>query len=83
MCVPRALATAASIVAAGGTTSEAIDGAAAAVDSEPLARLEYVEVFDPLTLCPVDDLHAATAAPRVAIAVWFGDVRLIDNRSLS
>ncbi|HEU4841106.1 MAG TPA: pantoate--beta-alanine ligase [Ilumatobacteraceae bacterium] len=82
-CVPHALATAAAVVAAGGAASAAIDGAAAVVDAEPLARLEYVEVFDPLTLCPLTDLRAATTAPRIAIAVWFGDVRLIDNRSLS
>ena len=54
----------------------------AVVADEPLARLEYIEVFDPTTLGLLHDLDA-TPSPRIAIAVWFGDVRLIDNRGLS
>ena len=41
--------------------------------------LEYVEIFDPATLRPVTTLGSPA---RIAIAVWFGDVRLIDNRAL-
>jgi len=46
---------------------------------EPLGTVEYVEVVHPATLEPV----AATVEGAVILtAVWFGGVRLIDNRVL-
>jgi len=53
--------------------------AATVIAGEPLARLEYCELVDPDTLAPVTDIHRPTLA---TIAVWFGEVRLIDNRLL-
>ena len=50
------------------------------VAEEPGARLDYLEVVDPDTLEPVNDL-ARTAL--VAIAAWVGTTRLIDNILLS
>ena len=50
--------------------------ATAVVAAEPRAELEYLEVVDPDTLEP---LRTATAGSVVLAAVWFGDVRLIDN----
>lgn len=82
-CVPRALAAAADAVAAGADVTAAVAAARQVVAAEPRARLEYVEVFDPLSLCPVTDLAFVAGRPRIAIAVFFGDVRLIDNRSLT
>jgi pantoate--beta-alanine ligase len=84
-CVPRALDAACASVAAGESLDAAVDAAAQIIDAEPLARLEYVEVFDPVTLRQATELAPGTdsaANPRVGVAVWFGDVRLIDNRSL-
>jgi pantoate--beta-alanine ligase len=46
------------------------------IEAEPLARVEHLDVVDPDTLRP--RASSATAALLVA-AVWFGDVRLIDN----
>jgi pantoate--beta-alanine ligase len=51
--------------------------AADAIAAEPLARLEYCELVDPDSLAPVTDTHRRMLA---TIAVWFGEVRLIDNR---
>ena len=82
VCVPQALAAAAAAAAAGGSVAAVVAAASSVVATEPLARLEYIEVFHPATLGLLHDLDA-TSAPRVAIAVWFGDVRLIDNRSLT
>ncbi len=47
------------------------------IRGEPLARLDYVAVADPLTLEPVErvDHHGAVCC----LAVWIGKVRLIDN----
>ncbi|MDQ3737779.1 MAG: pantoate--beta-alanine ligase [Actinomycetota bacterium] len=81
VCVPAALDAAAAAVEAGACGSSDIEAAAAAVVAAvDAARLEYVTVFDPDTLVPVPELTAAPA--RIAIAVWFADIRLIDNRSL-
>ena len=62
----------------GGERSAA--AVAAAVEevfaSEPAARCEYVAVNDAVTLEPVESI---TGPVVVSTAVWFGDVRLIDN----
>ena len=46
----------------------------------PRARLEYAEVRDPETLEEVDEV---TAPVLLGVAVWVGEVRLIDNRLLA
>jgi pantoate--beta-alanine ligase len=50
------------------------------VAAEPLARFEHLVIVDGRTLraVPIVDEHSVAVA-----AVWFGDVRLIDNRLLS
>jgi pantoate--beta-alanine ligase len=80
VCVPRALDAAVAAAATGGSAAEVVGAADAVVAAEPQARLEYVEVFDPDTLRAVD---RPAPGSRVAIAAWFGDVRLIDNAELT
>lgn len=46
------------------------------LDREPLARVEYVEAVDGVTLLPVDEVKAGDL---VALAVHIGKTRLIDN----
>jgi pantoate--beta-alanine ligase len=53
--------------------------ATAAVEAEPRASLEYIELVDTATLRPTDRVDSAAV---VLLAAWFGDVRLIDNRVL-
>ena len=73
----RALRTAAELYRRGERGGDALRSAASAViEAEPRAELEYLEVVDPDTLEP---LRTATAGSVVLAAVWFGDVRLIDN----
>ena len=80
-CVPRALDAAAAAVAGGETAAAAIvDRAAAVLAAEPQARLEYAELRDPDALVEVDEVTAPTL---LALAVWVGGVRLIDNRILT
>jgi pantoate--beta-alanine ligase len=80
-CVPHSLDAAAAAAADGEGDVAAIESAArVVVAADARARLEYVTVFDPLTLQP---LQALAAPARIATAVWFGDVRLIDNRELA
>jgi pantoate--beta-alanine ligase len=45
----------------------------------PLAKLDYVEFFDPVTLQPADRVKRGT---HMALAVFFGPTRLIDNARL-
>lgn len=47
------------------------------IEAEPLARVDYVEAVDPLTLEPALSLPAL-----IAVAVFVGNTRLIDNRLL-
>jgi pantoate--beta-alanine ligase len=49
------------------------------IATAPLARLDYVEVFDPATLSPV---NRASRGTHLALAVFFGKTRLIDNGRL-
>jgi pantoate--beta-alanine ligase len=80
-CVPRALAAASEALASGITDAQAlIARASAVVAGEPQAKLEYAELRDPTTLAVVEEV---TAPALLALAVWVGGVRLIDNRILA
>jgi len=79
-CLVGALDAAEARVAAGECDGAALIAAAsAAIAREPLARLEYLALVDPETLAPVSTLGERTL---VALAVWVGSTRLIDNRVL-
>lgn len=86
-CIPRSLDAALAAAAdPGATVDTVVDSARDVVDAEPLARHEYTTVFDAETLHDVQgplprgaDRHRI----RVATAVWFGGVRLIDNRRVN
>ena len=43
------------------------------------AKIEYIEIVDSVTLHPV---NTAKAGSTICVAVWFDDVRLIDNISI-
>ena len=49
------------------------------ITAAPLGRLDYVEFFDPETLEPVTQVKPGT---QMALAVFFGKTRLIDNARL-
>ncbi|MFL0194773.1 pantoate--beta-alanine ligase [Clostridium sp. WILCCON 0269] len=46
------------------------------LNSEPLAKIDYIEIVDSLNLKPVHNIHSSIL---VAIAVYMGKTRLIDN----
>jgi len=73
----RALEEASRRVLSGERSAASIARAAAATMPQSDAlRLEYLEIVDPATMQPVDDI---TAPVRVAGALWVGSTRLIDN----
>jgi pantoate--beta-alanine ligase len=49
------------------------------IATQPLARLDYLEFFDPVSLEPVSDVRPGS---HMALAVFFGKTRLIDNAPL-
>lgn len=51
----------------------------ALIASRPQARVDYIELFDPQTLAPVQQAAKGT---RIAMAVFVGKTRLIDNAAL-
>lgn len=85
VAVPRSLDAARQRAQHTDEVSSVLSAAAEVVDGEPQASLEYATVFDAVTLAEVDtitdDMRRAGEL-RIATAVWFGDVRLIDNRDL-
>ena len=79
-CLPRALGAAAQLVAAGEARAGAVLARVEAeIGGEPRAKLEYAALCDPDTLEDVTDVKASAL---LALAVWVGGVRLIDNRLL-
>lgn len=49
------------------------------ISTQPEARLDYVEFFDPKTLKPLKKVEGGA---RMALAVFFGKTRLIDNAEI-
>jgi pantoate--beta-alanine ligase len=53
-----------------------VSGIRAVLEAEPMARIDYVEAVDPETLEPVGEVRGEVL---VALAVFIGSTRLIDN----
>ena len=81
VCVPRSLDALRAALASGRRDVATLGAAAqAVVDAEPLARFEHLAIVDRDTLQPVDRVEPGRAV--AVTAVWFGEVRLIDNALL-
>ncbi len=79
-CLYRALKEAARLYEEGERSARVIrDAAVKVIEAEPLARIDYVEVVDPETFLPVEEVSEGTL---VALAVFVGPARLIDNTQL-
>lgn len=77
--INKALRAAASSYAAGGSVEEVRASVVDALSAIEGVRIDYVELVDAETLhAPVRDDRMAL----LAVAAWFGDVRLIDNTEL-
>lgn len=81
LCLVRALDAAEACVAAGERDTVAlVDAATAVIAREPRARAEYVVAVDPETLAPAAEISGPVV---LALAVWIGSTRLIDNRQIT
>jgi pantoate--beta-alanine ligase len=72
----RALRAAAARIAAGAGPEDAREAALKVMREEPSIRVEYLEIVDPESMQPVDEIRGTV---RIAAAVWAGETRLIDN----
>lgn len=79
-CLSASLDAAEASLAAGERDAQALlQVANAALAGEPRARIDYVSLVDPDTLQPVPTVDERAL---LALAVWIGSTRLIDNRVL-
>jgi len=81
LALSRGLAAAEAAVRAGERSAAALVAAARApIEAEPLARIDYVELRDAAELVPLERLERSGV---LAMAVFYGKTRLIDNRVLA
>ncbi len=77
VCISRALRAAQRLLHEGETDAgRLLHEVASVVAAEPLARLEHVALVHPHTLDPVGRVDGEVL---LLTAVWFGEIRLIDN----
>ena len=79
-CLAASLDAAEAAVVAGERDAQVLlQAATAAIAAEPRARVDYVSLVDPDTLQPLTTVDERAL---LALAVWIGSTRLIDNRVL-
>jgi pantoate--beta-alanine ligase len=80
-CIFRGLRAARDLAGHGVVDArQLVKAAADPVHAEPLASLEYLRLVHPDTLCDLEQLDGEGV---LVSAVWFGDVRLIDNMPIT
>jgi pantoate--beta-alanine ligase len=80
LCLSRSLRRAECLVKSGERSAAAIlERVRREVAAEPLARLEYASLSDPESLVEIEELGERAV---LALAVWIGKARLIDNLML-
>jgi len=80
VCLSRSLSRGACMVKRGEAQARIVTQAVRAeIAREPLARLEYVSFCDSATLEEIEEIHDSAL---LALAVWIGKTRLIDNTIL-
>ncbi|MGM0574141.1 MAG: pantoate--beta-alanine ligase [Myxococcota bacterium] len=77
--VPESLDLAEDLVKTGERDADAVRARMEAIIDNAGGRVDYAELVDTDTLTPVQHIEGEVV---VAVAAWFGDVRLIDNREL-
>ena len=78
LCLSRAVKTGKEVIYTGLDAKEVLNPMKAIIEAEPLARIDYVMMVDALTMQPIEK---ADRDVLVAMAVYIGKTRLIDNFS--
>ncbi len=74
----RALKCAKSLIKVGNSISDVVSEVEKIIQRESHAKIDYIEIVDPLTLEDVKTIRPGKKV-LVALAVWIGNTRLIDN----
>ena len=78
LCLYRAVQIGQEVIAAGCSSTAIWQEMKKVIDAEPLAKIDYISVVDALTMQPVEKVERDVL---VAMAVYIGKTRLIDNFS--
>ena len=78
LCLSRAVKTGKEVIYTGADAKEVLNPMKAIIEAEPLARIDYVMMVNALTMQPIEK---ADRDVLVAMAVYIGKTRLIDNFS--
>ena len=78
LCLSRAVKAGKEVIYKGADAKEVLNPMKAIIEAEPLARIDYVMMVDALTMQPIEK---ADRDVLVAMAVYIGKTRLIDNFS--
>lgn len=78
LCLSRSVAKGQEIIEKGMKSEKLLGEMTAVINEEPLAKIDYVSAVDALTMEPVDEINRPVL---VAMAVYIGKTRLIDNFS--
>lgn len=78
LCLSRAVKAGKEVIYKGADAKEVLNPMKAIIEEEPLARIDYVMMVDALTMQPAEK---ADRDVLVAMAVYIGKTRLIDNFS--
>ena len=76
----RSLQVGKALVESGETDAQAVRRAITQeIEKEPMAKIDYVDVVDFETVTPINTIDTIQGSVLVAIAVFIGKTRLIDN----
>ena len=78
LCLSQAVKKGQEVIKAGCKSEDVLKEMRAIIETQPLAKIDYVSVVDALTMQPVDVVEKDVL---VAMAVYIGKTRLIDNFS--
>ncbi len=78
LCLSKAIRRGMDVIHPQADASEVLGEMRAIIEAEPLARIDYVSMVDALTMQPVEKVEKDVL---VAMAVYIGKTRLIDNFS--
>lgn len=78
LCLSRSVVKGQEIIKKGMKSEKLLGEMTAVINEEPLAKIDYVSAVDALTMEPVDEIDRPVL---VAMAVYIGKTRLIDNFS--
>ena len=78
LCLSRAIKTGKENIKEGMSTKQLTSMMAEVIEAEPLAKIDYIEAVDGEMLQPIEKIEGKVL---VAMAVYIGNTRLIDNFS--